>query len=1534
MTTTETAVSLLADLRTRQIRLWLDGDKLRYQAPPNALTPDLREQLAIHKAEIITLLQQAVIPDAPLLQPQPRPTGPIPASSGQRRLWFLHQLAPYSPVYNVPTAVRLRGLLDVHRLQYSLQVLVRRHESLRTHFEAVDGQPVQVITPPSAAALSFTLVERAGWAEADAYAEITTTAKRPFLLDHPPLLRIHLFRLAAADHILLLNLHHIITDGWSMNVLLRELGQIYASSYASENELLHEAFAEMTSTAIQYADYTLWQEAWLGSAAAQQQVAFWREQLGAVGDIPSSGILSTDGVRPFLPRFTGDDITVDLPPKLAHDLAQLALTTKTTRFMVLLASFAVLLHRYSQQENLIIGVPAANRRRPEVAELIGFVVNTLPLPLRLTNKLTFRQVLTQVREMVLAAYMNQDLPLETMLQTIRPQPDDSYAGAPPPLFSVMFALQDENLVSDPVLPGMTAETMLIKTGTAKFDLTLSVQVTTDGLCGVWEYDADLFERDTVRRMSEHWQILLAGLVDDLDQVIARLPLLTAKEQAQFVTWNETAVSFPDATFPELFAAQAARTPEAVAFAFAQTSYTYQELTVRVNQLAHHLRGLGVGPEVPVAVCLARGPDLLVALLGVMAAGGAYVPLHPQDPPQRLAWLIADTAVRVILTHDAWRDRFAASAPLLCLDNDWPVIAKSPSTFPVMDRQPQQLAYMIYTSGSSGHPKGVMVTQRSLVNYLTWVNTVLLADVTADFPATTSVTFDASLKQLFAPLLRGASVWLLPDEVVSQPDALLQALYGHEAIVFNCVPALWQTLLDLMHRDPVRWLPPPITHLLIGGEAVQADLLAQTRVFFPQITIWNLYGPTETTANATAGLLAAGEPVTIGRPIANTQAYIVDANLQQLPLGVPGELLIGGVGVARGYRQQSTLTAVRFISLSVGHEPVTVYCTGDLARFLPDGRIVFLGRIDEQVKVRGYRIEPEEIAAVLQQFTGVRETAVLTRLLPDGDKQLLAFVTPADVDITALRQFLQERLPAYMIPVLLPLAALPRLPSGKIDRQQLLALEWEATAVSSVPPRTPLEQKLVDIWAEVLHRPQIGIHDNFFAQGGHSLQAAQIVTRMAVALTRTVSVSMLFMHPTIAALAAALAEDVPSELPTHDESLLAIDQPPPSSPGPYLTLVDQPLRPEDVGMVDAAALGYLRHQHWHYDRILYAQSGGQPILLGATETAWGRFAILMLPRFASDLYTDPMQLVQEVVTALACAGRMGAKTVSLTGLIPSATDYGRALLPAVSAHGNLPNISTGHAATTATVVLTVQRILAECGRELSQECVGFLGLGSIGAASLRLMLATQPHPKVILLCDLYSKETHLQALQAEIVHELGFTGEVQLVPALQQVPAAFYEATLIVGATNVPDILDVDALHPGTLLVDDSGPHCFNLEQAVHRFERTGDILFTEGGVLQLPQVIRRLRYVPRSANAIPVGTSLIDNPYEVMGCAFSSLLPQQFAELEATVGSIPLEMSTRYYRRLVSLKFRAGPLHSKQYRFAETAVSQFRKRFSLADGKG
>ncbi|MCA9971601.1 MAG: amino acid adenylation domain-containing protein, partial [Anaerolineales bacterium] len=993
------------------------------------------------------------------------------------------------------------------------------------------------------------------------------------------------------------------------------------------------------------------------------------------------------------------------------------------------------------------------------------------------------------------------------------------------------------------------------------------------------------------------------------------------------------------------------------------SLTYAGLARRADRLAAALRAAGVGPEGVVGVYLARSLDVLVALLGIWRAGGAYLPLNPAYPAARLQFMLADAGAQVVVTHAALRDGLPASdARVVCVDRLDGLAAAGVETAVT----PEQLAYVIYTSGSTGQPKGVAVTHAAIAAHCQDVCRVYgltAADRVLQFSAH---SFDASLEQMLPTLLtggavvmRGAALWS-PAELDARLAALGVTVANFPTAYWGELAEAWAGAADLRCAQTVRLV-------IAGGESMAVrQLRAWRRTPLAGVRLLNAYGPTETTITATVCDTAELDPaalpqpgVPIGRPLGNRLALIVDANDQPTPVGVAGELVLGGAGVARGYLGRAELTAERFVDGGFGISDFggafpkseipnpKFYRTGDRACWRPDGMIQLLGRADDQVKIRGYRIELGEIEAALLAQTAVAAAAVLVRERAAGERELVGFVAPqagAAPDAAALRAHLRQTLPAYMVPArLVLLDALPLTPNGKVDRQALLAAAAAAAADESVgqadgaAAETGLEAALAAIFAGVLGQARVGRDENFFDAGGHSLQAVQLVARVGQQLGRRVAVRDVFAAPTVAELAALLAaaDEKPGRADGAADGAVA----PLAAATGEVTEVRAPLAPRlrrgELPPLDGAALGYLGDPDSTFEQALFAACEGRPMLSGVTETAWGRLGLVLLPRFLPDLYADPAGTLDDIAAALAFAGELGARTVALTGLIPSATDYGRAIRAAVAGRPGLPRISTGHAVTTAAVVLTVERLLAESGRDLAAERVGFLGLGSIGAASLRLMLSVLPHPRALLLCDLYSKRAELEALRAELVGALGYRGEVVLIESRTAVPAPFYEATLMVGATSVADVLAVPALRPGTLLVDDSGPHCFDVAQAIRRFQDHGDILFTEGGVLQLPQPARRLRYVPAAAAAAAdrpwQKMFLVDDRREIMGCAFSSVLSARYPDLQPTVGEIELAAVLPHYTQLVGLGFRGGSLHCGGFRPDAAAVRRFRRRFAARD---
>jgi amino acid adenylation domain-containing protein len=1026
----------------------------------------------------------------------------FPTSFAQQRLWFLDQLEPNSPLYNLPVALRLRGPLKRGALQQSLNEIVRRHEALRTTFSVVDGLPVQVIAPVQT--ISLPLVDLRHLPETERQVEARRLAqedaRHPFDLAQGPLLRTTLLRLDEQDHVLLLNMHHIVTDGWSMGLLFHELSTLY------------EAFcldrpSPLPDLPIQYADYSVWQRDWLQGEVLEEQLAYWREQLA---DAPT--LLAVPTARPRTPAVTYQAASQALafPRPLSEALRKLSQREGVTPFMTLLAAFQTLLYRYTQQEDVVVGSPIANRSRAEIERLIGFFVNTLVLRTDLSSNPTFRELLRRVREVCLGAYAHQDLPFERLVEELQPERNLGHS----PLFQVMFILQNAPRHTLEI-PGMGLSYLPVDTETMRFDLVVSLAEEPAGLRGGIRYKADLFDTDTIRRMAGHFQTLLEAIVADPDQTIATLPLLTSAERHQLlVGWNDTQADYPrDRCVHQLFEAQVQRALDAIAVAADKETLTYRELNCRANQLAHYLRSLGVGPERLVGICLHRSVEWIVAVLGIFKAGGAYLPLDPDYPTARLAFLTEDAHPSLIVTNGEMLDRLSRlEARIVCLDREQQAIARESQENPDSGVTTANLAYVIYTSGSTGRPKGVMVEHRGLVNMATAQNRYYDLRSGSRLLHFGSTSFDGTGGQIARALSAGATLQLAANEISLDGARLVQLVRDSGVTHVGMAPSALAIL-------PAEELPA-VQVIGVGGDVCPLELAGR---WAPGRRFFNFYGPTEATVIATHFECEAGDPtVLIGRPIANMQVYLLDAHLQPLPIGLPGELCIGGVGLARGYLNRPDLTAEKFIPNPFSAKPgARLYQTGDLARYRPDGNIEFLGRLDHQVKIRGFRVELGEIETMLGQHPAVKQTAVLASQESTGDRRLVAYVVagrPPAPTVPDLRRFLKEKLPEYMIPsAFVFLEALPVLPSGKVNRQALPAPDKARPELEEafVSPRSPTERALAGIWAQVLGLEQVGVHDSFFELGGHSLLATQVVSRVRQALHLELPVRSLFEEPTIA-----------------------------------------------------------------------------------------------------------------------------------------------------------------------------------------------------------------------------------------------------------------------------------------------------------------------------------------------------------------------------------------------------------------------------------
>ncbi|HZO74968.1 MAG TPA: amino acid adenylation domain-containing protein, partial [Ktedonobacteraceae bacterium] len=1040
----------------------------------------------------------------------------FPVSFSQQRMWVLDQLAPGTSTYTIAGAIRLLGELDQQALEHTLSELVDRHEALRTVFRAVGGRPVQLVLPPAPLKLAAEDLSALSEAERESQLQrcLLQEAARPFDLASGPLFRPSLFRLADRQHVLLLSVHHSVFDGWSQGVLLQEF------------MLLYEAFvaggpSPLPPLPLQYADFARWQRSWFEKSAMREQLVFWQRQLAA--PLPSLD-LPVDRPRQPVQTFTGANFSFTLPVDETRALTALSQQQGVTLFTTLLAAFCILLARYSGQTDILVGTPVANRTRAELESLIGCFINTLVLRTQLADNPDLRTFLKRVQHVALEAYAHQDIPFEKIVEELAPQRDLSRS----PFFQVMFVLQ--NAPQPPLaLKGFTIENVSVPIQIAKFDLTLYIIENEQGLQAHFEYNTDLFEETTIARMAVHFQRVLQAVLSNLDCTIGDVPLLTSQErQHLLITLNRTAQPFPDQScLHHLIEAQVALAPDAQALRFADRTLTYQQLDHRANQLAHYLQAQGIGPDCLVGIYLPRSFEMVIAILATLKAGGAYLPLDSSYPAERLAFMIQDAQAVLILTQESLLQRLPPlSTPLLCLDRLSQSLALQPITPCKSLTLSEHLAYVIYTSGSTGRPKGTMIPHRGLVNYLSWAGTAYQVAQGEGCPVHSSLSFDLTVTSLFLPLLSQRCVTLLPDE----PEDLEQLgqlfTVERDYSLLKITPA---HLALLRQQVDLRQAANGVRRLVVGGEPLQAESLQGWLLANPNLSIVNEYGPTETVVGcciyAVDGQTTLNGPVPIGRPIANTQLYLLDAHLQPTPIGVAGELYIAGAGLARGYLNRPDQTAERFLPHPFSASPgARMYRTGDLARYQADGTLEYVGRLDQQVKIRGYRIELGEIEAVLRQHPQVEDAVVLAREDRPGDKRLVAYVVNKehDQDDSMLRNYLRTHIPEYMIPsTILFLPQLPLTSNGKVDLRALPIPDKEKATQGYVAPSTPLEEQLAQIWAEVLGLERVGIHDNFFELGGHSLQAAQILAYMREKLQKGLSLSSFFKTQTIAEVAILL-----------------------------------------------------------------------------------------------------------------------------------------------------------------------------------------------------------------------------------------------------------------------------------------------------------------------------------------------------------------------------------------------------------------------------
>jgi amino acid adenylation domain-containing protein len=1099
--TVKATADFLARLRALDIRLSLDGDRLNCSAPKGVLTGDLRAELLERKPEIIELLRQsnaAVERSIPLISRD----GTLLLSSAQRRLWFLQRYAPESNAYNIPFALRLSGPLDARRFAEALRATVARHESLRTCFGEADGVPFARVLP----AVDW-VPDVHDWSHLDRdtfETSVNTLVEevglQPFDLESAPLLRVAIVRRAHDDHAVILVVHHIVADVSSQGNQLRD------AAIAYQQQIDPAAAPQLPALPVQFVDYVHWLEEEAQQAAAARQLTYWERHLASplpVMEIP------TDRPRPAIATNRGTCSRYQLQPAIVDSVRDCGRRHGTTAFVVLLTAFKVLLHRYTQQNDILVGSATASRTRAEVEQLIGLFSNTMVLRTHVEGMETGRALIERVRNTVLDA-SEAEVPFEQLVASLPIQRDLSHS----PLVQVMFTLQNYPMAKT-LLPGVLVEPTEFATGSSRFDLTVEAFERDGGLQLEFEYNTDLFDAQTIARLQVHYERLLTGLIANTDCPVGELPMLTDAERDELVeAQRATRTPYADgAQLHELLDAVLTGSPDRIAVRCGDDVRTCADVLRQSKNLAGAIRSRGLGAGDIVAVCLERSADMPATLLGVLRSGAAYVPLDPIYPADRIEYMLADSGARLILAHRSVAERLPGDVETLWVDEG--TLKDEPAWEKPEAGSSTDLAYVIYTSGSTGRPKGVEITHRALVNFLESMRVCPGLDAHDRLLAVTTLCFDIAGLEMYLPLLAGAELVIATREQTADPDALQELFAERRITVMQATPSTWRMLLE------AGWEGNSGFRVFCGGEAMAPDLADRLRD--ADLEVWNLYGPTETTIWSTVERVGTG-PVTVGRPIANTSLYVLDANRQLLPSGVPGELYIGGDGVARGYRNRPDLTSARFVP-----DPFLpgsfLYRTGDLARWTPNGTLELLGRMDRQVKLRGFRIELPEIEATLKQLDGVTQAVVIVDGVA-GRERLLAYVTLAPgaaLDSNAARSALARRLPDYMVPAaVLSLPKLPLTPNNKVDVKALPAPEQVAiTRGHFAPASNATEQEVAEIWRTLLRVERVGRDDNFFDLGGHSLLLVQMQNRLQARFGKKPTLVDLFKRPTVAAVAGLL-----------------------------------------------------------------------------------------------------------------------------------------------------------------------------------------------------------------------------------------------------------------------------------------------------------------------------------------------------------------------------------------------------------------------------
>jgi amino acid adenylation domain-containing protein len=1467
-------------------------------------------------------------------------SAPIPLSAGQSAMWYLHRLDSHEAAYNLSRAVHVRGGLDLQALERCFQRIVGRHAALRTTFETVNGLPRQVAH--SSLSPRFDHLDGRGWSPLEVRAALEKAARFSFDRSRDSPLHITSVRMDDGDFAVLFTGHHTAFDIWSIAILIDDFARYYPQ------ELFGRCDDERADPRA-YTEFAVSQQASLASGAFEGHWEYWNRNLAG-----ADTILQVPRVVPNARNRSeqGGVVRFHVARQVTEAVAEMGHRHGCTLFTVTLAIYSLLLHRYSGQSDLLVGATVAGRMDPRWQDTIGYFANLVPLRARFEDDPTFEDLLLQTRETLLGALDHQEFPFSAIVQRLGPRGDRGRS----PLVQFGFYFEDTHLIRDDDLmevafgePGARAnlgglelEALPLERSSVQLDLILRLALTNGRLIAALEFKSQLFDHEAAARFCGHFQTLLQSALASPGVASSRLRLTGDVERQQLVSrWNDTSKPYPrDMGIHDHVRAQAIARGDAIALAHDGQEVPYSRLLADAEILARHLMTFGVSPGDRVGVLLERSPRMVIAALAAMLAGAAYVPLDPEYPRDRVAFMVEDAALAVIVTeHSAARQFDTGKTSLFFLDDERPEVGAAP--FPSSGGDAP--AYAIYTSGSTGKPKAVVVPHRAATR-LFFEETIRILP-TDTVGSGSSFSFDLSVWEIWGGLAAGAKVVLVPRPVVADPRRLTRFIRENAISATFMVPAVYN---GLVRESP--GILSSLRFLMVGGDVLDPHWTREGLRSGGPAQFVSLYGPTETAVLSSTHLITSldedATSVSLGHTISNTTTYILDRHLEPVPIGIAGEICIGGDAVALGYWNRPEITADRFVPDPFTDRPgTTLYRTGDLGRRHADGTVEFLGRIDRQVKIRGFRIEPGEIESVIQGCNDVAGVSVGTWEPQKGDQRLAAWVVPktgVTLDLRALRSAMEAKLPHYMVPAaIVEVEQFPLTPNGKLDRKALPNPDSSAGRGGSArkPPVTATEMELHRLWCEVLASRNIGVDDSFFEIGGDSMKLAQLTALIEKQWSAEIEIGALLLLPTIADQAQALKE---GRLLGRSSGPSSVPRPRARPTSPFLVLEERSLLHLIDGgewePVEAAAISYIpdswrREADAAFEPLRTRLFQSSPLVAGVDETSMGRIAQLVLPVTEQELWADVAAVPLHIASALGLATRIGARVISLTGILGSLSNYGLAVKEA--AEDASCSVTTGHATTAAAVVASVERALLESDRTFEEERLAILGAGSVGRATLELLLSLGRRPGSLILCDVPSRQDQLEEYRDTLRYRFPYNGEITILRATPAPDPRFYDASFVIAATSSPDVVDVSLLAPGTILVDDSAPNCFNPHEALGRMATDADILVADGGFLRLPSPITAFRHISNDVAGF-FGEDVErfygrSDPHLITGCVLSSILCAQDEEMRLTLGaSFSADISLSHFSAVAGAGAAAPPLRCLDRSIEERVIGRFRERFGRA----